>query len=134
MNSQRLRKAWPGISLCTCVDGMKSAISQVRNFVWHWLSHSSLNTSCFGLQQDAISKSVKNKNQLCIYCSLDIVDTGVDLEGWSSQSPPSWNLYESNFFYNDSVQLGKQHSRWKAILRPLFCQSSVAKYTSSLLQ
>ena len=47
-------------------------------------------------------------------------------------SPPK--TYESKFFRGDFEQFGKQDSRYKAILRPLFCHSSVLKYTSSLLQ
>jgi len=50
---------------------------------------------------------------------------------WSDRPPKT---YESNFFHHDVVQFGKQHSRYKAFGRPLFCHSSVVKYTSSLLQ
>jgi len=42
-----------------------------------------------------------------------------------------------NFIHHGFVQFGKQHSRCKAICRPLiklFCHSSFAKYNSSLLQ
>jgi len=35
VNNHRLPNTWPGISLYACADGVKSAISQVKNFCWH---------------------------------------------------------------------------------------------------
>jgi len=46
--------------------------------------------------------------------------------------PPK--TYEINFIHHDFLQFGKEHSRYKAILRPLFCYSSVVRYISSFLQ
>jgi len=31
----RLQNVWPGTILWACRDGVKSAISQVRNFAWY---------------------------------------------------------------------------------------------------
>jgi len=45
----------------------------------------------------------------------------------------SLKTYESNFIHHYFVQLCKRRLRYEAILRrPLFCHSSVVKYTSSL--
>jgi len=50
---------------------------------------------------------------------------------WGDHPPKT---YESNFFHYDFVHFGKQHLRLRPVCHPLFCHSSVVKYTSSLLQ
>ena len=49
------------------------------------------------------------------------------------QSPPT-TTYESNFIHHNFVQIGKQHSLYKAIFSSIVCHSGAVKYTSPLLQ
>jgi len=65
--------------------------------------------------------------------SCSTPDAGAEPEGGDWGNQPS-KTYESNFIHHDFVQFRKQHSRLRLFCRPLFCHSSVVKYTSSLLQ
>jgi len=65
--ANRLRNTWPGISLCACADGVKSAILQVRKFAWHREENVQVNQThelLLGVLLTSNTKTHKHKDEL----------------------------------------------------------------------
>jgi len=67
-----------------------------------------------------------SKTSTCFYLKQGRIQCG----DWGDRHPKT---YDSKFIHQDFIQFRKQHSRSRPFFRPLFCHSSVVKYTSSLL-